>query len=169
MPRRLVRYLSGHHLGFAPHGIHGAIIAYQSNGDEDTFKLAAFLSQECLWNQERFWNQDGFWDVFGMFLETRLFAEMGESMDDHLHHYEMHPICSLQRHDRSHRPCAAKMMDSLRTSSNLEWVLGEKNRLVGTAMCVVTASPWQLAAAGLLCGVGYRFTMALTIRLHAFH
>ncbi len=126
--------------------IMASITAYQSNGVEDTFELAALLSQEC------FWNQDGFWDVFGMFLKTRLFAETGESMDDHLHHYEMHPICSLQRHDRSHRPWAAKMMDSLRTSRNLEWVLGEKNRLVGTVMCVVTGSPWQF-----------------TIRLHAFH
>ncbi len=61
------------------------------------FESGMFLDQEC------FWNQDGFWNVLGMFemfLETRLFPEIRESTDDHLHHYEMHPICSLQQKDR---------------------------------------------------------------------
>ena len=34
-----------------------------------------------------------------LFLESRLLLEIGETID-HIYHYEMHPICSLQRHDR---------------------------------------------------------------------
>ena len=34
-----------------------------------------------------------------LLLESRWFLQIGETID-HRHHYEMHPICSLQRHDR---------------------------------------------------------------------
>jgi hypothetical protein len=60
----------------------------------------------------------------------------------------MHPICSLQRQDRlttgvpSHRPCAAKLIDSLSTSRNLEWVLGENNRFVELPRPWLLASQW---------------------------
>jgi hypothetical protein len=34
-----------------------------------------------------------------LLLESRWFLQIGETID-HIYHYEMHPICSLQRHDR---------------------------------------------------------------------
>ena len=34
-----------------------------------------------------------------LLLESRWFLQIGETID-YIYHYEMHPICSLQRHDR---------------------------------------------------------------------
>jgi hypothetical protein len=63
-------------------------------------------------------------------------------------HLKMHPICSRQRHDGltagvpSHRPCAAKLIDSLSTSRNLKWVLGENNSFDELPRPWMVASLW---------------------------
>jgi len=80
----------------------------------------------------------------GLFLESGLLFEIRETMDHivHIDHYEMHPICSLQRHDRLTN--GVTITQALRCQVDI-WLMGALREKSFGWNCHVR---------------GYRFTMA---------
>ena len=80
------------------------------------------------------------------FLESRWFLEIRETID-HIYHYEMHPMCSLQRHDRLTNGVTITQALCCQVDT---WLMGALSLSLGEK------------SFGWNCHVrGYRFTMAV--------
>ena len=77
-----------------------------------------------------------------LLLESRWFLQIGETID-HIYHYEMHLICSLQRHDRLTN--GVTITQALRCQVD-NWLMGALREKSFGWNCHVR---------------GYRFTMAV--------
>ena len=77
-----------------------------------------------------------------LLLESRWFLQIGETID-HIYHYEMHPICSLQRH---HRPSKGVTITQALRCQVDNWLMGALREKSFGWNCHVR---------------GYRFTMAV--------
>ncbi len=77
-----------------------------------------------------------------LLLKSRWFLQIGETID-HMYRYEMHPICSLQRHDRLTKGVA--ITQALRCQVDT-WLMGALREKSFGWNCRVR---------------GYRFTMAV--------